>query len=340
MATDHPTIGASQIAALMGCHPWLSIHQLWRSLVLGEKQDQNDAMARGVQMEPAIAALYQQACDLGQIYHSFALPQTHNIPLLNTLFVQDLDEPAKWVSRHLHATPDALRYHQNGSKEYDRVLAEFKTSNSSEGWGEPGTNQVPAGYLMQVQAQMDCTGIKQADLAVLLPHFDFRIYHVEAMPELQARLQQKAKEFIETYVLPKKMPPVDHTEACRENLLDLFPEPKEDYLKVEAGEAFERKLGLWKEHQAQIQALEQELELVKNEIREAIANHAGIQSELGRIDYKKPRPTSVVDYRSVAEALQEHLTHYEPRGELERLEKAFTSFKSNPRRLMPYWKKD
>jgi Phage-related protein, predicted endonuclease len=328
---DHPTVGASQIAALMGCHPWLDVHKLWRSLVHGEKQDQNEAMSRGVQFEPVVAMLYAKANGLLRMQ-----PLLTPDPLpTDCLFVQpprqirfDID------GTYLHATPDALRFNDGQA-----IVAEFKTSESYSGWGEPGTSQVPTGYLMQVQVQMLAAEAKRAEIAVLLPHFDFRIYPIEAMPALQELLEQAAKEFIEDYVIPQKMPPTDHTEACRQNILDLFPEPKEDYLRAEDIPGIHEVLVEWQADQVALKELETRMDERKNKIRELIGDHAGIQSELGRVDHKKPKASETVDYKLVSEDLAMELAQYQPPGALELAMKRHTEWKTNSRRLATYWKK-
>jgi putative phage-type endonuclease len=70
----------------------------------------------------------------------------------------------------------------------DGRLVEIKTSRSAEGWGEPGSDEVPDAYLVQVQHYLTVTGLTLADVAVLIGGSDFRLYEVPADPDLQATL--------------------------------------------------------------------------------------------------------------------------------------------------------
>lgn len=62
---------------------------------------------------------------------------------------------------------------------------EGKTSRTDFGWGEPGTDQVPQDYLIQVQHYMVVTEIDVFDVVPLIGGSDFRIYEVPADRELQ-----------------------------------------------------------------------------------------------------------------------------------------------------------
>jgi putative phage-type endonuclease len=74
-------------------------------------------------------------------------------------------------------TPDGVT--ENGR------LYEGKCARTSEGWGEPGTDEIPEAYLIQVQHSLIVTKLSVADVAVLIGGSDFRVYEVPADPELQ-----------------------------------------------------------------------------------------------------------------------------------------------------------
>jgi len=66
------------------------------------------------------------------------------------------------------------RVHQSGK------IVEIKSTGerNAERWGEPGTDEIPHVYLVQVLHQIHVSGIDEADVAVLIGASDFRIYHV------------------------------------------------------------------------------------------------------------------------------------------------------------------
>jgi putative phage-type endonuclease len=77
----------------------------------------------------------------------------------------------------------------------DGRLVEIKTARSADGWGEPGTDEVPQAYLIQVQHYLTVTALSVADVAVLIGGQDYRQYEIQADPELQAMIVESEAEF-------------------------------------------------------------------------------------------------------------------------------------------------
>ncbi len=93
--------------------------------------------------------------------------------------------------RH-HAIPFIL-CHPDGVTD-DGRLFEAKNTRHDHGWGEPGSDEIPQEYLVQVQHNMLVTGLTVADVAVLVAGSDFRIYEVHADVELQELLVDRESE--------------------------------------------------------------------------------------------------------------------------------------------------
>lgn len=90
-------------------------------------------------------------------------------------------------------------------------LVELKTANHRVAgqWGEPGTDEVPGQYLIQVQHQMIVTGAEVADIAVLIGNADFRVYTVPRHESLcQAIVEREAAfwECVQTGKTPPECP--------------------------------------------------------------------------------------------------------------------------------------
>lgn len=77
----------------------------------------------------------------------------------------------------------------------DKRVVEIKTARTAQGWGEPGSDEVPQEYLLQTQHYMAVTGFVVADVAVLIGGSDFRLYEVPADAELQEMLIDAEAEF-------------------------------------------------------------------------------------------------------------------------------------------------
>src|SRR5262245_21334122 len=63
----------------------------------------------------------------------------------------------------------------DGIADASRVL-QVKTARTSDGWGDPGSGEIPQDYILQTQHEMFVTGLPVADVAVLIGGQDFRIY--------------------------------------------------------------------------------------------------------------------------------------------------------------------
>lgn len=94
----------------------------------------------------------------------------------------------------------------------DGRLFEAKATRSGDEWGEPGTDQIPTQFLIQVQHNMAVAGLEVADVAVLIAGSDFRMYEVPADREMQdmlASLEMKFWERVESGNPPAPTSPED-----------------------------------------------------------------------------------------------------------------------------------
>jgi putative phage-type endonuclease len=115
----------------------------------------------------------------------------------------------------LRGEPDALAFFDHDSDTRWHVV-EIKTARHSQGWGDPGSDEIPLPYLVQAHHYMMVTGFDVADVAVLIAGSDFRIYTVHADKTIHAQLFEKEAAFwrlVET----RTPPPVTRVaEAARQ----------------------------------------------------------------------------------------------------------------------------
>lgn len=164
-------IGGSAVAAILGMSPWRTPYQVWE-----EKTTPIDETAA----EDDRPALYWGRVLEAPIRQAYA------------------DKTGRTVTKPAEAFVSSkypfMRANLDGIADDGRVV-EFKTSSKSDGWGEVGTDEIPDYYMTQVQHYLAVTGVKTADVAVLIGGNDFRIYTVEADEELQALLIERESEF-------------------------------------------------------------------------------------------------------------------------------------------------
>jgi putative phage-type endonuclease len=178
-------VTASEIAVLMGLSPYSSPYALYHQKlgILPEQADQA-VFERGRVLEPYVvekfAASHPEFAILGTGRDLYAHPDR----------LWQLATPDRMV--HGIAEVDActcgadLQMHYGHEprcgQELDRpvAVAEFKTDDGSDEWGEPGTDEIPVHYRAQVLWQMDVMGVRKAHVSCLRIHdWKIRDYVVE-----------------------------------------------------------------------------------------------------------------------------------------------------------------
>ena len=179
-------IGGSDVAAILGLSKWKTPLQVYQEK-RGElaPQDDNDAMRWGRYLEPVVRQAY--ADETGR----------------------EVRVPTDMVRHPLYAH---MLANLDGFTD-DRRVFEAKTARTGEGWGEPGSDEIPHPYLLQVQHYMEVTGFEVADVAVLIGGSDFRLYEVPADRELQEMLIDAEAEFWERVTKGEPPEPVSYADV-------------------------------------------------------------------------------------------------------------------------------
>lgn len=150
-------IGGSDVAAIMGLSPWKTAYQVYQ-----EKRKEvsswegNEATDWGKRMEPAIRQWYSD--------------QTGRCVRLPEKIITNEKYP------FMLASLDGFTDDPRG--------VEIKTSRSPKGWGEPGTNEIPDYYMLQVQHYMVVTAFPVFDVPVSIGGGAPILYEVPADKEL------------------------------------------------------------------------------------------------------------------------------------------------------------
>jgi putative phage-type endonuclease len=151
-------IGGSEIAAVVGLSPYESRFSLWhRKKGLIGPVEETEQMYWGKVDEPGICQRFAEL-------H----PEWRVAPAAT---YATADRP--WQI----ANPDR-RLEPEHPFDADELL-EVKTSRDDEGWGEPGTDQIPVHYRCQCLWYMDVTGARRCHVAVRIAGCEYREYLVE-----------------------------------------------------------------------------------------------------------------------------------------------------------------
>ena len=182
------SLGGSEAAAVCGLSPWRTPYQVWEDkLNLSEPQEPTEAMEWGSLLEPLIRQRYSDVTG-----RAVRLPSG----ILH------------------HPTVDFMSGSIDGFTEDERLI-EIKTSRFGEGWGEEGSDEIPVPYILQVQHYLAVTGLKVADVPVLIGGQDFRIYEVKADLEFQEKLIEKETAFWELVKTGTPPEPINTQDAIK-----------------------------------------------------------------------------------------------------------------------------
>lgn len=167
-----PSIGGSDVGAILGVNPWTSPLQVWRRIVgLDPPQPDNPSMAEGRAMEPVILREYEedQGCRVLR-------------PPMGG------DGWRRW-------SPDGIAIFPSGESR----IVEAK-------WSSRGLPEVPASYWLQVQWYMHHLELERADLAVREPGRRTRVVSVEYDAGTMREVVTAVEAWYERHVLGGEPP--------------------------------------------------------------------------------------------------------------------------------------
>lgn len=190
-------ITASKVSAILGLSPYDSPLSCWHKMkgnipLEGETEDHR----RGHYAEPAIIAWWRDQ------HPEYSV----------------LDLQPQYVAGNLAATPDALA----SGKDVDDVVVEAKSARDMDEWGDPGTDEIPARYLVQTLFQLHLSGLKRAYIPVWGPWFEMEEYVVDYDEVLANGIVSKCLEFFDSLAADNP-PPLDDSLHTFQTLKQLHP---------------------------------------------------------------------------------------------------------------------
>lgn len=196
-------VSPSKAAAILGISPWDSQYAIYRKM-RGEVpwDEQNEAMERGDLLESGVLAWWRN-------HH----PEHTDWREQVSLPVDD------WAV----ATPDAMCVY-----EAEPIVVEAKTSSDDEAWGDPGTDEVPAYYLVQAfvtahVANLHGIPVRWVHMPVLGPRLRFANYVIAYDAAVGARLWERLHDWYESLSLDVP-PTLDDSVATYDAVRKLHPE--------------------------------------------------------------------------------------------------------------------
>lgn len=262
-------IGGSEIAAVLGESRFATPFDVWLSKTQGWVQAETEDMRRGSFLEDGIARWYAQRYGLE---------------------LQGLEAPT--TLRHTQrplalCTPDRISWATSRPK-----LVSIKCPRrKGDLWGEPGTDNVPPEYLLQLQWEhLVCgsqTGLRDIEeemhLAALIDG-DLAVYITRADRELQAWLLDYAEQWWARHVVGGEQPSLDGSSQAKEWLKSRFPKDAGEVREATARET--RLLVELQLAEGEADKWAGEVETLKSELKLSMGTAARIEAPCGTASWK------------------------------------------------------
>jgi putative phage-type endonuclease len=170
-------VGASEAAALIGEHPYLSIAELAAQKLTGQAKPETPAMRRGQYLEHAIATWYADE-------FRCSLVEPELLYIFNNCLIATLDRVLMPAGTAEPDTAVEIKSTRRYISEPDRY------------------------WYLQCQVQLLCSGFKHVVLVVLDDSDELKTFTIEPEPEIQGLLAEAASTFvadIRTGRLPERL---------------------------------------------------------------------------------------------------------------------------------------
>jgi putative phage-type endonuclease len=278
-------IGGSDVAAIMGLSPWKTPYRVYQ-----EKRKEvddwqgNEATDWGKRQEPVIRQWYSDTT--GRCVY---LPE-------KILF---------------HGKYPFMLASLDGYTDGRRIV-EIKTARSSKGWGEPGTNEIPDYYALQVQHYLCVTGFEVADVPVSIGGGSPELYEVPADRELQEMMIEAEVAFWQRVVDGTPPEPTTYADAVQR-----FGKIRADGAVIAPEEALHR-LNDLRSVREQINELQAKEEELKGKLIITLGDHGDTLIDNGGntlLTYKLANGRKSFDAKALEKEMPEIYQKYLKNGE-------------------------
>lgn len=178
----------------------------------------------------------------------------------------------------------------------ENAILEIKTCDAKKAY-EWEDDQIPASYYCQVLHYMTVYGADRAYIACLIGGNRMVWKTIEFNEEEAGILIDEEEKFWNEYVVPKKLPPVDESDACASVLRSVYPGGEDTILELDGN--IETLLQDRERYKTEIAKLSETVTGIENKLRLAMENNDYGTSVSYKVTYK-PRQHSSLDSKRLA----------------------------------------
>lgn len=268
-------IGASDAAAILGLNPWRNAGDvLARKLDLVPDEPPGEAAEIGLALESGIADLAAKRLGRKLVSPTSTFWHPAGLPILAN--------PDRFVEKCQRGAP----------------IVEIKHTGQTDGWGEPGTDQIPDYVQVQVQVQLMCVEADEAHVACLANHFgrsSLSLYRVVPNADLQRIIEDRLTAWWTRHVVERA--PLAECPPSLDVLAKIRREP--DRVCTVPADLVQA----WRDAEADVKSAEERRDMAKAAVRAVLAQEqaeAGV-CDLGKISDREQARSSIDAERLRAE---------------------------------------
>lgn len=271
-------ISASNVAAILGLKPFGKTPIDAWSQIMGYSPEQADkpVWRMGRKAEAMIADLYSE--DAGVKLVTPQDPMVHaELP---------------WLC----GTPDRLIVGQPKGVEIKNV-----GKHMLYGWGEPGTDEIPDYYLMQVAVYMAITRYDVFDVVASLAGEYPTVFPIRRDKQLENNILKLLDEWYVIHIVGNTPPEPDSSIRYSDFLKNQWPRDKNPLKRADGMTEFAMEK-LAEARKACDEAEELKV-LYENVVKAYIGDAEGVEGECGKITWKATKDSVKIDYEGITEEL-------------------------------------
>ena len=312
LALRREHVTASEAAAILGLSPYAQALHVWTSKQADyQRAPMTAAQEWGHRLEHVVLTRYLD----DRREHTLSIPGT---------IVHD--------DRIMAATPDAIVASWGAAP----VVVQVKTSRvRGEGWGAPGSAEVPVHYWVQVQIEMYVTGLQVAHIPLLVAGQDYSEYVV---PRDEAWLDANIPvlhDWWDQHIYQGIPPAVDPAGPLAMDLLrEQYPEHSED-IEILMGDDLaqaDELMARYRGAQALSAQADEHLERSKAALCAMIAERQGVQAGSYIARWKATRGSTRIAWQEYAQHLEQMLQARQV-TDLDQVRASYTSHAAGSRRF-------
>lgn len=279
----HLSLSGTAAATIMGVNPWQTVDDLiaYMNWEIPEKE-QSFAMARGVALEDTIRQQCVKTLHLTEVQKDVNLNRPENPEREDELWSTcQIDTLAKWGEEPVILEIKTAARNQRGKGKAWGKGCKF----NEHGQMLVEDSQIPTHYLMQVQKQMDLSGVHHAFVAVLIDGDpEPRIFSIPFDPELAEQIAQTEVAILFNHIIPNVKTGGAVTKTVSLPVVDEPAPPVETAMSYDQfqKQGLESVYADYVAAKAKLEGLKEAVDIMQKSLREGLGKFTEVRAPSGK----------------------------------------------------------